>query len=130
VDRAAAELAALKMEREAWEPLAAPPSEDEARWFTGQFSSYVYFLQQGEGGPIKIGRAGAVGVRVDRLQTGSPTKLKLLCAVPGGGRLEAALQHAFAQGKMEGEWFKPTRELRRLIAELQEQWSPRLRLVP
>lgn len=84
----------------------------------GPWASFVYFVQAGEDGPIKIGRTSDVRTRLERMQTGSHAPLRLLCVVPGAGRMEAAFHRALEASRMGGEWFRPTRELRATVEEL------------
>jgi hypothetical protein len=125
-DREAAEARAAAMERQAAFLERDGQTTDEARWFRGPWTSFVYFAQAaGEpGSPIKIGTARAPAARLVRLQTGSPKKLHILCAVPGGPSLESALHRAFAKGRLEGEWFAASKRLLRLLAELAEVHAP------
>lgn len=118
-DREAAEGAANRFERE--ENGQATP--EEARWFRGRFDSFVYFVQEGDGGPIKIGRASNAGVRLARMQTSTPRKLRLLVAVPGAGMLEASLHQAFRRHRLEGEWFEPVPRLLALVREFVAVWG-------
>ena len=49
----------------------------------------VYFIQSGEGGPVKIGHTnGDVKRRLEALQTGNPAPLKLLLSIDGGRDIE------------------------------------------
>jgi hypothetical protein len=80
--------------------------------------SFVYFVQAGEDGPIKIGRAETPTIRVSKLQISSPVELRIVAVVPGGGMLESIIQLAFADDLMRGEWFRPSKRLNRLIEEL------------
>ncbi len=77
----------------------------------------VYFLQQGDGGPIKIGIAE--GTRLDRrlkqLQTASPLPLRLLGIIEGGSDLERRLHEKFAGCRLEGEWFSAAPDLLRFV---------------
>lgn len=86
--------------------------------------SLIYFVQAGEGGPIKIGYSVAPEERVKDFQCGNPWKLRLLRAFPGGVEEERELHARFAADRMHGEWFKPTPELVRLAED-----APQLRLV-
>lgn len=81
---------------------------------------YVYFVQAQRGGPIKIGhtRAGHPQERLISLQVGSPVRLKLLGCLKAPRKVEAMLHERFASSSVQGEWFKSTPRLRRLIAEL------------
>jgi hypothetical protein len=74
----------------------------------------VYFIQSSNGGPIKIGRVGradALRNRLDALQTGSPYPLRVLRVIPGDLATEQELHLRFAQWRVSGEWFMPSREL-------------------
>jgi len=51
--------------------------------------SYVYFVQAGEGGPIKIGVTRDIGGRLRTLQTGNPYRLRLLALIHGEKTLSA-----------------------------------------
>lgn len=100
-------------------PAAIDPEEaTELVWIGGHAGSFVYFVQSGSSGPIKIGFAKNAGVRLRGLQTGSHEKLRLLCAIPGGRALEAALHKAFKDARLDGEWFKPTPALVALTREI------------
>lgn len=71
---------------------------------------WVYFVQQGDRGSIKIGVADNIERRIKGLQTGSPHKLNLLARIGCGGRkqaydLENQLHRRFSSYRLEGEWF-------------------------
>jgi hypothetical protein len=92
---------------------------------------YVYFIQQGDDGPIKIGTAGWREGRLTDLQVGNPTALKIigsrLCHSYGEARdLEAALHRGYAPQRIRGEWFESTKELLVEIGQLSD--PPRLRI--
>ncbi len=74
-------------------------------------SGGVYFIRQGEEGPIKIGQTRNVRARMQSLQTGSPYPLLLLALLPGAAREEAELHDRVAAHSLTGEWFKPEPEL-------------------
>lgn len=78
--------------------------------------SAVYFIQCGDGGPVKIGKANDVEKRLTLLQIGSPYSLTLLGIMAGGRVDESELHRRFASSRMRGEWFAPTEELRAFIA--------------
>lgn len=69
--------------------------------------SCIYFLQMGHDGPIKIGRStyGGLDSRLRTLQTGNPERLHLRDVQPGDAKAERELHDAFAEFRMEGEWF-------------------------
>lgn len=78
----------------------------------------VYFLQEHDGGPIKIGTTGVgTRARISGLQTGNPEKLHELVAIPGGEPLEKRLHRQFRryQVRDRSEWFIPNPELLGLI---------------
>lgn len=84
--------------------------------------SYVYFIQQDEDGPIKIGTSKGVKLRLSQLQNANPShRLRLLAAVPGGPNEETTLHKRFAHARIigvVGEWFRPTPDLCVFITEI------------
>lgn len=75
----------------------------------------VYFIGHRTDGPVKIGytAAGRLRQRLAGIQTGNPTELDVLLQIPGTVHTERRLHEAFAESRLEGEWF--TRDAR-LIA--------------
>jgi|GEM_PF-1618755 len=73
----------------------------------------IYFIQSGgDDGPIKIGLTERdLCKRVKELQTASPYPLTLLAAAHGTAVEEIVLHNKFKHLQMEGEWFKPEKEL-------------------
>lgn len=71
----------------------------------------VYFVQQGEGGPVKIGVTDNVVRRVKELEGLRGARLTLLAAMPGTMELEQAIHQAFAPYRIEGEWFQPVADV-------------------
>lgn len=78
----------------------------------------VYFIQSGERGPIKIGKANDAASRMRELQVGSPARLRLLATVPGGHAMETRLHRRFSRLRVSGEWFEPEPELLAHIASI------------
>jgi hypothetical protein len=78
-------------------------------------SSFVYFMQAGEG-PIKIGFTTNPTGRLAGLQTGSPDTLTMRLVVHGDEELEASLHKRFEALHIRGEWFRAGPELLDLIA--------------
>ena len=72
---------------------------------------YVYFIQAGEGGPIKIGVTHNIKARLDGLQTANPFKLKVLAYFQCHATVEKELHLAFFDIRLEGEWFEPREDL-------------------
>lgn len=71
----------------------------------------MYFVQAGQGGPVKIGFSTAPRFRLHALQTGNPFKLILHGSVAGSRVLERALHWHFRDDRIRGEWFRPTRPI-------------------
>lgn len=70
----------------------------------------IYFIQSGEGGPIKVGYVegltrSAIEFRVGLLQVGNPEPLKVLATMAGGRAEERELHKRFRAGHIRGEWF-------------------------
>lgn len=69
----------------------------------------LYFVQAGdERGPIKIGISADPTKRLEQLRTGNHLPLRLLdsFATPHPEKLERGLHDAFADLRLEGEWFR------------------------
>lgn len=71
----------------------------------------IYFIQEGDEGPIKIGHAKHPIDRLISLQTGNPSELKLRACFPGYVRDEIALHKEFEAYRIRGEWFEPAEEI-------------------
>lgn len=78
---------------------------------------FVYFLQSGPAGPIKIGWSQDVARRIEELQTANALRLELLGTLPGRMEDEAALHTRFAHLRMEGEWFQDAVEIHSYLRE-------------
>lgn len=74
-----------------------------------ELGGWVYFIQAGNDGPIKIGIAQDTDKRIRNLQVGNPLQLKLLLRVwsETPHHLESSLHKCFANLSTRGEWFKP-----------------------
>jgi hypothetical protein len=83
----------------------------------------IYFIQAELIGRIKIGftRKPDLGPRLCELQTASPVKLQILAAIPGDKLTEKELHERFHHCRVQGEWFDPSPELVRFIAEQRAQ---------
>jgi len=71
---------------------------------------FVYFVQAGKRGPIKIGIARNIQRRIDSMQTGNAYGLNLLAAIPCKDRdqardFEGRLHRFFLRQRIRGEWF-------------------------
>jgi hypothetical protein len=90
----------------------------------GSRGPWVYFIQAGEGGPIKIGfTALNPRQRLSTLQIGNAESLNLLGAAAGTYQDEQQIHEQFAAARIRGEWFAPTDALRGFIMGL--CWRPR-----
>lgn len=81
---------------------------------------YVYAIQMGFQGPIKIGVSVTPPWRRQELQTGNPYELRILTTFKGGRDLEKSLHNRLAKHRMTGEWFKPHDDV---FAALREEES-------
>lgn len=77
----------------------------------------IYFVQAGDGGPIKIGRAQNVRQRIKDLQCAHFSNLRLLLTLSEKMAPEWALHRKFAEYRQAGEWFAPGPELLAYIAK-------------
>lgn len=69
--------------------------------------TFLYFVQEIEDGPIKIGVSAAPLTRLSSLQVANPRPLRLLSSRPGSGADEAELHKRLARHRIRGEWFAP-----------------------
>ena len=69
---------------------------------------WIYAIQEGDVGQIKIGIAKDPDERLKTLQCGNSTKLRGLAAWEGDAAHERAIHGAFAHLRVRGEWFRPT----------------------
>ena len=88
---------------------------EDGAWRSGGF---VYLIQEGQDGPVKIGWARDPQDRLERMQTGNSRVLRLVCSFPGGIGHERALHREFAAHHIRGEWFEPAPELLALVKSL------------
>ena len=73
--------------------------------------SFVYFIQCGKAGPIKIGHSRYPQRRLAQLQTAHSEPLRLLHVEPGDRVDEEGIHAWFAHARVRGEWFRPTLRL-------------------
>lgn len=81
----------------------------------------IYFIQCELTGLVKIGLASNVHKRLSGLQTGSPTKLKLVGSIVFDASLEKLLHKHFEDDHSHGEWFKPNPQLSKIINTLSNE---------
>lgn len=101
------------------EPVAVPPELPD---------SWVYFIQAGNDGPIKIGYSKDPYTRFYNIQMGSPIEHTYLGNIPGDRTVEHALHHRFDAHRIRGEWFRPAPELLEYIdthrLRFETKWRP------
>lgn len=90
----------------------------------------IYFIRAATLGLIKIGRTGCAMTRLEALRTSGPDQLELMGIMlcERGGALEKELHARFMAGRAHGEWFRPTDDLLRFIAESARESKPKRRL--
>ena len=90
--------------RQGLEPWRIEPSAIERGEGMGP---WVYFIQEGHDGPVKIGSSSAPWRRRTALQTGAAKRLYVRRLVPGGVKIEAHYHRIFAHLRIRGgEWFR------------------------
>jgi hypothetical protein len=77
---------------------------------------WLYFLQAGDDGPIKIGCAVNVFERARYLQCGHYEELFILGLLDGDQSQEDRLHRMFAHLNIRGEWFQPGGELKEFVS--------------
>lgn len=88
-------------------------------WNAGT-NGWVYFVQQGDDGPIKIGFARDIAKRLEALQIGNAHELHVRLALRGTQKDEHAYHSDFDYAHIRGEWFEPCIDLLDFIRNLQD----------
>jgi hypothetical protein len=92
----------------------------EYRALEAEFGSFVYIVQAGEDGPVKIGAAARPTLRVVELQVANWQELHLRAAVPvkACGHIEGIAHAIAAKYSIRGEWFdlSPARAVEIVLA--------------
>jgi hypothetical protein len=71
----------------------------------------IYFIQDGDDGPIKIGYSDDVARRVRDLSTSTHNKLQILLVISGEREQEDQLHERFGFAHKRGDWFWPVKDL-------------------
>ncbi len=87
----------------------------DALWPPGPDGTFVYFIQMGEDGPIKIGHSRDVGRRLKSMQTSCPALLRLLGTIAGAQ--ECLVHVRFHHLRIAGEWFRAEPDLLDFITQ-------------
>lgn len=77
----------------------------------------IYFVQAGDGGPIKVGFTNNIERRFSSATTDNPADLKILGVCSGTSRYEKALHARFHAHHVRGEWFADCSEIREFIGK-------------
>ena len=83
----------------------------------------VYFVQDIDGGPIKIGKAVKLSLRLPTLEVASGRRLKVLGVMDGQYETETKCHRMFNHLRVAGEWFNPGDDLLRFIKENAVPWD-------
>jgi len=79
--------------------------KDEDNWSDYERTiDKIYLISDGD--YVKIGFSKDPDKRLNQLQIGSPRKLKLLAAFPGGREVELKLHEIMERKRIRGEWFE------------------------
>lgn len=78
-------------------------------------AGYVYFLRVGSA--VKIGFSTSPLSRIGGLKTAMAERIDAFVSIPGTRADEKALHVQFEQARKEGEWFKVTPALTRVMAQ-------------
>lgn len=84
-----------------------PAMRHAALDYMRRYRGYVYFVQAGTVGPIKIGTSVSVKDRVASIQVHCPERLFVLGVIRGGIIIEQAMHRRFAAHRLHHEWFEP-----------------------
>lgn len=74
-------------------------------WLKHDHHLFVYFVQEADDGPIKIGHAYDPIERVGMLQCGNPRELRLAGIILGDSEVESQLHRHWHRARIRGEWF-------------------------
>lgn len=78
----------------------------------------IYFARPDQSSHVKIGFTASSdpAARIPAIQTGQPTRVRVMATTPGGREDEAELHARFAADRLEGEWFRTSGELAWVVA--------------
>lgn len=83
---------------------------------------FVYFIQRGGTGPIKIGWTRRIEARLRELQTGNAERLTLRALAACSRSYERLVHKILAPFRISGEWFMCHPEVLSCIEEHQERF--------
>ena len=73
--------------------------------------TFMYAIQAGDDGPVKLGITQDPAQRIKTLQTANPHELRGLAAWRILPEEEKAIHQQFAHARIRGEWFQPVPDL-------------------
>ena len=76
---------------------------------------WIYFVQAGQKGPIKVGFTGDFLNRFMVLQTGNHEDLRAKCLFPGGRDDETAIHLMLRKTRVRGEWYRESSAMRKIF---------------
>jgi hypothetical protein len=82
--------------------------------------TFIYFIQVGDAGPIKIGTSANPVGRLRNAQVNNHEQLRLLAVHRTHPHFERDLHQDFATDRIRGEWYRPVPGLIRAIEECAE----------
>jgi len=92
-------------------------------YIKSEWMGFVYFIQSGNNGAIKIGYTKDVDRRIKELQTSNPEKLNLLLKVGAEPNDEKVMHDKFKKYCINLEWYSPSDELIKFIRKFQSYGS-------
>lgn len=73
--------------------------------------AFIYAIQAGDVGPVKIGVTDSPADRIKTLQQGNHEELRGIAAWWDLKEVEKAIHREFAYARIRGEWFRPVPDL-------------------
>jgi len=96
-------------------------AEESISQSTSPTGLYLYCIQAGTRGPVKIGISNNPWKRLQSIQTSIPSPLKLVAQWAGNREDEQELHLRFKKFWVRGEWFRPEPEILNYV--LMAQWA-------
>ena len=97
--------------------------------FGDGYPGFIYFVQMGIIGPVKIGYAKDCAKRVQGLQMSSPYKLNILYATPASledeQMIHRQLRMSHGEIHIKGEWYHPAKVIFETIKDF-KKWDRRI----
>jgi hypothetical protein len=79
----------------------------------------IYFIQEENNGPIKIGKCDNHEIRIKQLQTANPKKLTPVAVIPGTIPRETKIKKDLKEFHIRGEWYSPHKSVFEYIKTIQ-----------